>query len=299
MPKPTISIWLNQACSQLKCCDFINNARLEAELLLCLVLKCDRLQLQLRLDDELSDNQLRALNQVLTQRLTNYPLAYITGKKEFYSRQFHVNPSVLIPRPESEVMIEQALAIVNNIFIVQDDKKLPNSPNPTLKPIKILDIGCGSGALGLTLASELAERGIDYQLTLADISESALAVARKNSGKLQIKADFSVSDLLSSITDPSFDIILANLPYVDRQWSFIQNVEFEPELALYAEAQGLELIFKLIDQLASLNKKLTHSWLLLESDPLQQPAVSQYLTDHGFTSIKHIDYITSAKLPHN
>lgn len=265
--------------------------------MLCFVLKCERLQLQLRLDDELADNQLRTLNQVLTQRLTNYPLAYITGIKEFYGRQFQVNPSVLIPRSESEVMIEQALTIVNNNFIVQDDKKFSNSPNQAPKPIKILDIGCGSGALGLTLASELAERDIDYQLTLADISESALAVARHNTDKLQITADFIVSDLLSSITDPSFDIILANLPYVDRQWSFIQNVEFEPELALYAEAQGLELIFKLIDQLTSLNKKLTHSWLLLESDPLQQPTIRQYLTKYNFTNIQQNNYITSASLP--
>jgi protein-(glutamine-N5) methyltransferase, release factor-specific len=285
LPKLTISDWLTQATTQLKRCDFINNARLEAELLMSFVLRCDRLQLQLRLNDHLDNDQISTLNQILAQRLDNCPLAYITSSKEFYGRLFQVSPAVLIPRPESEVMIEQALQIVNNNFIVQ-----PSSA------VKILDVGCGSGALGLTLASELAQRGIDYQLTLADISVSALDIARHNAQALHITADFVISDLLKDIPQSSFDFILANLPYVDRQWSFIKNVDFEPELALYADNKGLALIFQLIDQLVSMNNDSTHGWLLLESDPIQQSAISKYLLQRNFTNIKQVDYITVVDL---
>lgn len=285
MPKPTINTWLAQATAQLKRCNFINNARLEAELLLGFVLHCDRLQLQLRLDDIITDDQLSELNQILAQRLNNYPLAYITGVKDFYGRQFQVNPSVLIPRPESEVMIEQALQIVNNNFSVQ-----------ATDIIKILDIGCGSGALGLTLASELAERKINYQLTLADISQSALNVARHNAKNLAVTADFVISDLLTNIPSLSANLILANLPYVDRQWSFVKNVEFEPELALYADNYGLALIFKLIDQLATTKNQTDQCWLFLESDPLQQSVIRKHLLEHNFTDIKQVDYITIVDL---
>lgn len=285
MPKPTINTWLAQATAQLKRCNFINNARLEAELLLGFVLHCDRLQLQLRLDDIITDDQLSELNQILAQRLNNYPLAYITGVKDFYGRQFQVNPSVLIPRPESEVMIEQALQIVNNNFSVQ-----------ATDVIKILDIGCGSGALGLTLASELTERKINYQLTLADILQSALNVARHNAKNLAVAADFVVSDLLANIPSLSVNLILANLPYVDRQWSFVKNVEFEPELALYADNDGLALIFKLIDQLAATKNQTAQCWLFLESDPLQQSAIRKHLLEHNFTDIKQVDYITIVDL---
>lgn len=284
MPKSTINTWLAQATAQLKRCNFINNARLEAELLLGFVLRCDRLQLQLQLDD-ITDDQLSELNQILAQRLNNYPLAYITGVKDFYGRQFQVSPSVLIPRPESEVMIEQALQIVNNNFSVQ-----------ATDIIKILDIGCGSGALGLTLASELTERKINYQLNLADISQSALSVARHNAKNLAITADFVISDLLANIPSLSANLILANLPYVDRQWSFVKNVEFEPELALYADNHGLALIFKLIDQLATTKNQTTQRWLFLESDPLQQPAIRKHLLEHNFTDIKQVDYITIVDL---
>lgn len=285
MPKPTINTWLAQATAQLKRCNFINNAQLEAELLLGFVLHCDRLQLQLRLDDVITDDQLLKLNQILAQRLNNYPLAYITGAKDFFGRQFQVNPSVLIPRPESEVMIEQALQIVNNIFSVQ-----------ATDIIKILDIGCGSGTLGLTLASELAERKINYQLTLADISQSALSVARHNAKNLAVTADFVISDLLANIPSLSANLVLANLPYVDRQWSFVKNVEFEPELAIYADNHGLTLIFKLIDQLTTIKNQTDQCWLFLESDPLQQSAIRKHLLEHNFTDIKQADYITIVDL---
>lgn len=291
MPTPTIKTWLEQATNKLKTCNFITQAHLEAELLASFVLKSDRLHLQLQLDNKLSSNQLATLEQILNQRLANYPLAYITGQKEFFGRSFMVDERVLIPRPESEIMIEQALEIVNNNFITQ-----ASSTQPT--ELSIVDIGCGSGALGLTLACELQQQSINYQLTLADISPSALAVAQLNAERLRVKADFVTSDLLSQLTttDNPFNLILANLPYVDRQWSFIQNVEHEPELALYANNQGLALIFRLIDQLAALNNKTIHSWLLLESDPLQHPAIADYLAERHFRQIKQLGYITIAKL---
>lgn len=286
LPKQNLKAWLEFASDKFKHCDFIHNPYLEAELLASFVLDCSRLDLQLKLDQLLIVNQSEKLDQFLNQRLKNFPLAYITGQKEFYNRDFQVNQNVLIPRPESEIMVEKALEIC----------LMRNST----KPIHILDIGCGSGALGISLAAELTKRKRAYHLSLLDVSEAALDIAQTNAKTHQIQADFVKSDLLTNFNQKQpYDIVLANLPYVDRNWDFISGVDYEPELALYAEKSGLELIFKLINQLIKLNKFFAQSWIFLESDPLQQPEIKQFLQQKNFTNIHQIGYLSYGKTPEN
>ncbi|MDO4870892.1 MAG: HemK/PrmC family methyltransferase [Candidatus Saccharibacteria bacterium] len=283
MPKLNVRQWLQQAITQLKAASFITNPRLEAELLITLLLDLDRLQLQLHLDRELTTVEVKTVNQLLSQRLNNYPFAYLAGSQEFYGRQFIVNEQVLIPRPESEIIIEEALLIIKRDFYND-------------KIINILDVGCGSGALGISLAKELILKKIPAKLTMSDISEDALSVARQNLQKHAIAADLVISDLLTNINQPS-DIILANLPYVNPEWDFIQNVDFEPKLALFAQDNGLKLIKKLIDQLIDKKKLFAKSWVFLESDPCQQPTIKKYLQHNFIENFYFNHFITVFKIP--
>lgn len=282
LPKLNIKQWLNNATERLASTDFITNSRLEAELLLGLATNLDRLQLQLRFEQELTDAELKTAERLLTQRLNNYPFAYLAGKQEFYGRDFIVNEDVLIPRPESETMIEEALNAINN------------NPIDFHKPIRILDLGCGSGALGTSLAKELETRHLSYQLTLSDISAAALSVAQQNSRLHNVEAKLVESNLLTNIHS-SFDIVLANLPYVNPNWNFIRNIDFEPDLALYANDNGLDIIKQFIDQLFLLNNFFIQSWVFLESDPCQQTEIKHYLQQKKAGQVSFKNYITIFK----
>ena len=293
MPIPNVETQLRDITEQLKPYDFITNSRLEAELLMCHVLRCDRLKLQLKLDYSLSEDENKKLAQALNQRCQNVPLAYITKQKEFYGRNFFVDQRVLIPRPESEIMVEETLKICEQIISTSISAQFSN------QKIKIIDVGCGSGVLGISLALELSKKNIPYELALSDISPAALDVAKINTQNYNISAELICSDLLNHLshTTDRYDIILANLPYVDKSWGFISNVDYEPDLALYTDNHGLDLIHKLIHQITSLNKNFNRTWLLLESDPIQQANIYQTLRSHNFSNIKQVGYITIAYLP--
>ncbi len=259
--------WLNQASQKLAKIN-ANNSRLEAELILANVLRYQRIKLHLNPDKGLSKAQLNKANLWLKKRLKGVPLAYLTRQKEFFGLNFYMTKSVLVPRPESEIMIEQALEICQNLT----------------EPIKILDLGCGSGALGISLAKNLSKQ---YQLTLADISNKALKIAKTNARKQKVPANFVKTNLMDNLIQ-DFDIILVNLPYVDPKWGFISQINYEPKQALYAADNGLFLIKKLIKQLV----KRDNFYLLLESDPSQQNEIANELKKHGFKMIETVDYIT-------
>jgi len=205
---------------------------------------------------------------LLLRRLKREPLAYLFGRKEFYGRDFVVSRHVLIPRPESEALIELA-------------KKHSLSG-------RLLDIGTGSGALGLTLWHELK----DVSLTLSDISDDALEVAKKNARRLSVKpVHYAKSDLLEhwlSHDKPlGFDAIVANLPYVDRSWERSPETNHEPSLALFADQNGLQLIKELIDQAPRLLKP--GGYLLLEADPEQHPDIIAY-SSGAFRLVEEHEY---------
>jgi release factor glutamine methyltransferase len=234
----------------------IPDASLESELLLRHVLKMDRVQLYLELDSELHGEKEQAFWESVARRLKGEPTAYLTGCREFYGLDFYVDRRVLIPRPESELLVEKALALAERRTIST-----------------VADIGTGCGAIAISLAMHLP--GVRIYAT--DISSEALAVARSNSEKhgVQNCVCFLQGDLLAPLPGP-VDIIVANLPYVrEEEVKSKRLADFEPELALDGGADGLDRMRKLCRQAKG---RLTPSGcLLLEIGQGQADAITGLL----------------------
>lgn len=244
----------------------IDSAQLDAELLLCDALAVNREWLIVHSKKEISKG---TAGEAVKRRLNREPLAYIRGWKEFYNRKFLVTKDVLIPRPESEQVIEGVKAIS------RDNQK-------------IIDVGTGSGSLAITLALEIP----NLSVLASDVSESALKIAKKNAATLGARTTFVQSDLLSQI-ESSYDIIVANLPYVDKKWHYSIETKFEPSLALFATDSGLGLIKKLITQ--SKQNLSADGFLLLEADPRQHKEVINYAENHGFSLHNKQGFIITLK----
>ena len=236
-----ISAWLDHAIKQLREIG-VDSTRLDAELILANTLRKNRTYLHTHPENDIDPRRVDIANARLRLRLERVPLAYILGYRDFYGRRFTVSPQVLVPRPESEAIIELL-------------KELGVSG-------KLLDIGTGSGCLGITAKLEIPKLNV----ILSDISQPALRVARQNAEKFQADVALIKSNLLRAVPG-KFDIIIANLPYVDRSWQRSPETNHEPALALFAKDEGLELIYQLIDQLpAHLNPG---ALIFLEADPRQ------------------------------
>lgn len=257
---------------------------LDAELILLAVLRdqddkadVDRSFLVLRAEEELSRQELALANRWLARRRTGEPLAYILGYKDFYGRRFKVDKNVLIPRPETEDLVELALERI---------EKMQLEPHFNRQKIKLLDVGTGSGCIACTLALE--SKCID--LIGVDLSSAALNLAKQNAASLGAEVEFRQSDLLKQCQELP-DIIVANLPYVDKAWSWNQGIEFEPSLALYAEDSGLALIKLLLD---NINEKWYNEvmetkaqlFVILEADNCQHEAVIKYAKAHKYKLLK-------------
>ena len=281
MPKKSqknknIGEWLQNARCKLSQMDAVS-PNLDSELILAKVLKTKRETLHAHSESNLSPLAIKQADKLLNLRLKGYPIAYMTGIKEFFGHDFIVNKHVLIPRQESETMIELAL---NNL--------------PTKQSINILDVGCGSGALGQSLSLELSKLGINHRLTQSDISRKALCVASKNAKKHNLAVQFIKSDLLSK-TGSSFDIILANLPYVNKNWGYVNGVKYEPKIAIFAPDNGLALIKKFIQQITKINPGYNRV-ILLESDLSQTKTINTILNKIKAKEITCSGYITSFRL---
>lgn len=200
--------------------------------------------------------------------------AYKTGIQDFYGRDFLVTPDVLIPRPETEMLVDLVLDLAGKAYLPGVRANKPKIPENA----RILDVGTGSGCIAVTLALELTKT----RVTAVDISEKALAVAMKNAEKWGVKVNFLQSDLLKAVKTSEFDVILANLPYVDRKWSWISpGLKYEPEVALFANQGGLELVFELLEQLVGRT-----CFVVLEVDPCQHDAIIEYAKNLGFDFVK-------------
>jgi len=267
----TVNDWLAEATHQLVFKN-VPSARLDAELLLAHTLRQPRTWLHGHGDDELEDRMIEIANARLDLRIDRVPVAYIIGHKEFYGRRFKVTTATLIPRPESEALIELL------------KKALPkNESLLNERPLRLVDVGTGSGILGITAKLEHPE----LDVTLADISRHALKVAATNATTLQADVALLQSNLLAEYPFVA-DIIVANLPYVNPEWERSPETDHEPPLALFAEKNGLALIFELLTQTKA--KLVNGGKLLLEADPEQHPEIVKEAIKNGLVLTETNDY---------
>lgn len=243
----------------------IEDARRNMQMLVAHQLNCTRMDLYLRFDQPLEEDQLAPLRDLLKRRGDGVPLQHLLGSVTFHRRDFKTDARALIPRPETEELAEWLLKNV----------KLPEAP-------RILDMGCGSGVLGLTLAADLP----GSQAVLADLSPAALDLARENAALLEIpNATFVESDLFSALAGRTFDLIVANLPYVpetDRP-TLSKEVAHDPALALFGGPDGLDLIRRFIPQ--AKNHLAPGGWLALEIGIHQSEEVESLLRAASLTDV--------------
>ncbi len=268
----TIEEWIREATDELKHAG-IDSARLDAELILSHTVRKPRTYLHAHGDENLDDKHEDIANARIELRLEHTPVAYIIGHKEFYGRRFKTTPAALIPRPESETIIE----LLDDII----PKNLPLLPTK----LQLVDVGTGTGALGITAKLEWPE----LDVTLIDVDNHALNLAKENAAGLQANVRFLKNDLLRAYHTPT-DIIIANLPYVDRSWRVSPDTHAEPDIALYAPDDGLSLIKQLLEQ-ASLQLKAS-GHILLESDPRQQHKIIEFAKTLGYKHMQTEGYIT-------
>jgi len=228
--------------------------RLDAEVLLAAARKCERIALYTAFEEVVADNIRAAFRDLVKRRAEGTPVAYLVGKKEFYSLPFRVTPDVLIPRPETEHLVVAAVDLL---------AALPAGSKPL-----VADVGTGSGAIAVAIAKHAAAA----QIIATDISPAALAVARQNAADHGVtgRIEFLETDLLASLpTQRQFDLIVSNPPYIGTQEEGTlapQVRDHEPRLALFGGPTGTEIIARLIPQAA---ERLTAGgFLLFEVSPL-------------------------------
>ena len=254
----------------------VDSPRLSAEILLAHHLKMKRIDLYLDLDRPLTDQEISGYRTLIRRRAMREPIQYITGIQEFWSLEFHVNPEVMIPRPETEILVEQAIRLLRH------KGQSPESSAP------ILEIGTGSGIIAISIVKEIQ----DVLIYATDISEGALNVAMKNAIKhnLHERIRFFVGDIFEPLKQNKsvFQMILSNPPYIPTpDISSLQPEvkDYEPHVALNGGEDGLEVIKRII---GDAHLFLTHEgWLILEMDPRQMDrAVDLLEGTHMFGNYK-------------
>lgn len=245
--------------------------RLDAQYLLADLLGVGRASLIANPDRMIAPRQSEEFQRRVTARAAGQPVAYIVGTREFYGREFFVDEQVLIPRPETELLVEQALARLSGQKWSGDRTSA-----------RVLDLGTGSGAIAITLALESPAS----QVTACDVSAAALAVASRNAGALDAAVAFIVSDWYAALANRTFDLIVSNPPYVAGNDAHLAegDLRFEPTTALTdGSADGLASIRAII---AGAPVHLTPGgWLLLEHGYDQAAAVRDLLLNSGFNNL--------------
>lgn len=226
----------------------VGSSRMNAELLLMFTLGCDRAYLYAHPERPLTSEELARYHDLLAQRAQGMPAQYLTGHQEFWGMDLIVTPAVLIPRPETEHVIETVLTLA---------RAEPNSP------LGIVDVGTGSGCIALALAKELPAAIIDA----TDISAEALAIARANAARheLDSRIHFAQADLLAGMPAAAFDFVISNPPYVGNSEEDQVELEvrkFEPRTAVFSGPTGMEVIERLIPQAHAALKP--GGWLVME-----------------------------------
>lgn len=249
----------------------ILTARLDALILLEDILAINRAMLLAEPSTDMSDVQVAVLQKLLSRRAHHEPMAYIRGRAEFFGRSFKISPDVLVPRPESETMIELL-------------KELPDLPS---RP-KIADIGAGSGALGISAALELPNASVD----LLEIDDAVITNAQTNVDLFTLKLTVIKSDLLKQAHKP-YDVLLCNLPYVPDDYAINKAAEYEPPLALFAGPDGLDLYRRLFSQIKEIPIKPLY--ILCESFLSQHTSLVAIAQESNYSLTKTVDFIQQFK----
>lgn len=268
----TISSLLNWTVNYFKSKN-IQSARLDAEVLLSHVLRQERIYLYVHFDEPMEQNELSKFREYVKKRAQHVPIAYIIGEREFMGLPFKVTKDTLIPRPDTEILVENVL---NNV-----DKD---------KEIEIVDIGTGSGAIILSLLVNLPKA----QGKTVDISSKAIEVAKENAVNLQVndRCEFFVGDLFAPLNDNKFDLIVSNPPYIPQKdiATLEDDVkEYEPVSALTDGGDGLSYYRRLLSEGKAYIKE--NGFIALEIGIYQSNDVKQIAMDNGWKNIKIIkDY---------
>ncbi len=225
----------------------------EVEILILHILNKNIIWLHLNYHQEFE--QTKELEQLVKKRATNYPLEYLIGKASFYGEMFNTKEGVLIPRPETELLVENAISLLNS---------LPK------KPKRVLEIGVGSGIISVVLALMVP----DIEIVAVDINDLALQLATQNAQKHNVSDKITLikSDLFENVTG-IFDMVISNPPYIANDYKLPSNVKYEPSNALFGGSIGDELLKKIIEQ--TYEKKIPY--LLCEMGYDQKQPLSQFL----------------------
>ncbi len=265
-PSLTVAVALDAGAKQLSILGA--GARREAEFLLAAALDCTRGELLTQRDGAVNDAAARRYRASLVRRAHGEPLAYVTGRKEFWSLDLDVDARVLVPRPETELLVEFALQV-----LAADAHA------------RVLDLGTGSGAIALAIASERPHA----RVTATDVSTDALTVALRNAERLELgNVTFEIGDWYEPVGAMHFDLIVSNPPYVGSQDPALggDGLRAEPRVALTPGPDGLEAI-EHIAQRARAHLR-PGGWLAVEHGAGQAPAVAALFSTHGLSTIRSL-----------
>ncbi|MBE6410593.1 MAG: peptide chain release factor N(5)-glutamine methyltransferase [Akkermansiaceae bacterium] len=252
----------------------IEGARHSMQSLMVHVLGCNRTWLYLHYEDPLSEEKLVPLRELLKRRGKGEPLQHLLGSTEFYRREFRTDSRALIPRPETEELVEFALQMA-----------------PRRQGMRVLDMGCGSGIIGITLALELAKQ--QPEIVMADISEAALSLTLENAAALEAKVKTYRSDLFTAWDTPAegavqppdlFNLVLANLPYVPEGEAVSAEVQHDPATALYGGADGLDIVRRFVKD--ALPHLADRALVMLEVGHDQGEATRALMEELGYTQTR-------------
>ena len=248
-----------------------DSARLDAECLLSFVLQKPPVYLRTWPDNKLDQNKINKFLSLVERREQGEPIAYILESKQFWSLDLKVSNDTLIPRPETETLVEQIIDIAKQQSL-----------------ISILELGTGSGAIAIAISSELRKSNQQPNIIATDISSAALAIAIQNAAIYKQPIEFIKSDWFETIPQQQFDLIVSNPPYIEQGDFHLSqgDVRFEPSNALISGADGLTAIRTIIQQAKAWLRP--NGWLLLEHGYNQAAAVSQLFEDFGFAEIQTV-----------
>lgn len=260
-----IQAWLRSARERITAgTSASETAQLDAEVLLAHVLKRSRTYLHTWPDKELAPAELEAVEALLQRRTHGIPIAHLVGEREFWSLPLRVNASTLIPRPDTECLVERALQL-----------ELP-------RQAKVLDLGTGTGAIALALKSERPQ----WQVMAVDKASEAVALARRNAAQLDLQVQIEQSDWFSGVVGEHFDLIISNPPYIDVHDPHLQqgDVRFEPSSALVAQDEGYADLQTIIT--AAPDHLLNGGWLVLEHGWQQAERCRLLLESAGYRQVQ-------------